>query len=206
VAERTTGVRSILSMASVYRLTQNAIGAERARRRLAAGHIKAEPGQRVFDIGSGTSDILDHLPSVEYFGLEPSGAYVDAARKRFGSRATILHGGVDDFDPEPWAGTCDLVLSVGVLHHLTDDQAAGLLSAAARLLKPGGRFVAMDPCLETGQNPIARALIVRDRGQHVRTRDQAEALLGDTFRTAAVRVRTDLLHVPYTHSIIEAAA
>jgi len=206
VSERTTGIRSVLSMAAAYRFTQNAIGAEKARRIVAADYIRATPGSRVFDIGSGTSDILEHLPAVEYFGLEPSESYVAAARSRFGRRVTIVHGGVDDFDPAPWESSCDVVVSVGVLHHLTDEQAETLLTSAATLLRPAGRFIAIDPCLQQGQSRIARALIVRDRGQNVRTQAGSEDLIHGIFKTSRVTVRHDLLRFPYTHSIIEATA
>lgn len=206
MSQNTSGVRAIFSLAWAYRLAQWGIGATKFRKVVAAQYVRPVSGVRVFDLGSGTSDIIETLGDVEYFGLEPSDSYATAARHRLGDRATIIAGGIDEFDPTPWAGTCDTVLSIGVLHHLSDPQAGALLRAASTLLKPGGRFVAVDPCLVAGQHAIARALITRDRGQHVRTPDQMQAITSGVFPHADITIRHDLLRVPYTHSIVQADA
>lgn len=204
MSEVTTGVRSVFSLASVYSLAQRGIGAERFRRVVAAEYIQARPGMRIVDVGSGTSDIVEHLPDVDYVGLEPSEQYATAARKRFGDRVTIITEGIDAFDSTPWEGTCDVVMAIGVLHHLSDDQVLGVFTAARRLLRPEGRFLAVDPCLHDGQNKVARALIVRDRGQNVRTEDATVQLAAQVFDAPATLLRTDLLRFPYSHVILTA--
>jgi len=204
MSQNTSGARAIFSLAWVYRLAQWGIGATNFRKVVSSEYVRPTADMRVFDIGSGTSDIVGDLGDVEYFGLEPSEAYATAARERLGERATIITGGIDDFDPTPWTASCDTVLSIGVLHHLSDDQAAALLRAASVLLKPGGTFVAVDPCLVDGQHAIARALITRDRGQHVRSAEQMRTLTSTFFPQATIATRHDLLRVPYTHSIVRA--
>ncbi len=204
MSEVTSGLRSIFSLAPVYSMAQRGIGAERFRRVVCSDYIRATAGMRVVDIGSGTSDIVEHLAGVDYVGLEPSEQYATAARERFGDKVTIVNEGIDTFDTEPWNETCDRVIAIGVLHHLSDEQVAALFTAASRLLKPDGVFVAVDPCLHDGQSRIAHALIVRDRGQNVRTVPATMALATAAFDTPKIELRTDLLRLPYSHAILTA--
>lgn len=204
MTERTSGFRRIFSLAPVYSIAQRGIGAHRFRQVVTAEYIRAEAGMRVVDIGSGTSDIVDHLPDVDYIGLEPSSAYAEAARARYGSRVTIINDGIDTFDDTPFLGTCDRVMAIGVLHHLSDKQAMGLFRGAVRLLKPGGRFLAVDPCLHDGQHWLARALIVRDRGQNVRTMEATMSLASPVLGDPDIELRTDLLRLPYSHAVLTA--
>lgn len=205
MSEITSGVRSIFSLAPVYSMAQRGIGAERFRRVIAKEYISAAAGARVVDIGSGTSDIVEHLPAVDYIGLEPSEKYAAAARNRFGTKVTIVNEGIDTFDTSPWEHSCDVVMAIGVLHHLSDEQVLSLFAAARRLLTPAGRFLAVDPCLHDDQNKIARALIVRDRGQNVRTMPATEELARQVFDAPSVALRTDLLRAPYSHVILTAS-
>ena len=56
------------------------------------------------------------------------------------------------------AGTVDLAVTVGVLHHVPDDTGEQIVASAHHALRPGGRFVVLEPHLHEGQNPISRAL------------------------------------------------
>ena len=97
----------------------------------------------------------------------------------------------------------DLVLAIGILHHLDDDQARALMRTAHAALKPGGRFISLDGTYVDGQSTIARALISRDRGQSIRTPEAYRALGEAEFDKVEARVRTDMLYVPYTHYVME---
>ena len=97
----------------------------------------------------------------------------------------------------------DLVLAVGILHHLDDAHARALMRTAFAALKPGGRFISLDGAYVDGQSAIARALISRDRGQSIRTPAAYHAIAAAEFGTVDGQVRTDLLFVPYTHYIME---
>ncbi|MGH3264643.1 MAG: hypothetical protein ACRDNS_21920, partial [Trebonia sp.] len=98
-----------------------------------------------------------------------------------------------------------LVLAFGVLHHLDDRQAKEALRLAARGLARDGRVVTVDPVYAPGQSHVARAIIARDRGQHVRTLDAYEALAREAFSTVQAVVRHDLLRMPYSHCILESS-
>ncbi|MGH3968172.1 MAG: hypothetical protein ACRDTV_08695, partial [Mycobacterium sp.] len=74
---------------------------------------------------------------------------------------------------------------------------------AKAALKPGGRVLTVDPCYAPGQNPIARFLISKDRGQHVRSPAGYEALARDAFAHVHATVAARAFP-PYTHFFMTA--
>lgn len=201
-AEKTTGWRSVFSLAPAYRIAQQAIGADKFRRVLVDETLQPKPDDRILDIGCGTADILEHLPPVDYIGFDPSQRYIDAARARFGDRGTFTTSAAETFPPTGADRT--VAMAIGVLHHMDDDAVADLFELASKSLVPGGRLVTIDPALVDGQHRVARLLVSRDRGQHVRTPEQLQELVNVSFPDADITVRHDLLRTPYTHAIIQA--
>lgn len=199
----TSGIRSVLSLAPVYRLAQSLIGADRFRRVIADDVLALADGDRMLDLGCGTADILEYLPDIDYLGFDPSDRYVDAAVARFGHRGTFVTS--LDSIPEDVLADRTIVTAIGVFHHMDDDTVHESLDLATRALRPGGRFISVDPTFTDDQHRVARALISRDRGQHVRTPAETEALIAEHFASHDVSVRHDLLRTPYTHVIVQAS-
>lgn len=191
-----------LAQPAVYDLAQRFLGAKKGRQRFVRNFVRPTAGMKVLDVGCGTAEILDELPqSVEYWGYDVSERYIEAANERYGGRGRFFCRELDvsELDRLPMF---DIVLATGLLHHLDDREATEFLHVARGALGNGGRMVSIDPCFAAGQNPVARALISRDRGRHVREAGAYEALAASAFRS----VRGVLLHrawVPYTHWIME---
>ena len=203
--ERNDGVRSLLLKASVYQRAQRLIGAEKSCRRLASAVIRSTPESSIVDIGCGTADIADYLEFGSYTGFDPNPPYIEGASQRLGGRADLFVAGVgDETLNDRLPDSCDIVLMMGVLHHLDDELASGALALGARLIGAKGRFISFDPGFVEGQPKIARALIRRDRGQHVRTVESTTALLEQHFDHVSVEVHHDFLSVPYTHLVVTA--
>ncbi|HZP88911.1 MAG TPA: class I SAM-dependent methyltransferase [Burkholderiales bacterium] len=98
-------------------------------------------GKRVADIGSGTGRIVNMLLDAgvaHVVAVEPSAAF-DVLRANVSDRAavTLINATGDRLPP---SGDLDVVVSIGVLHHIPDP--APVLAAAYRALKPGGRMLA----------------------------------------------------------------
>ncbi len=194
-------VRNLLSFSPVYRAFQDLMGGN-ARREYVQRYLKPEPGMRVLDIGCGPGDILRYLdPSIDYTGVDLSSAYIAHARKNFGDRGRFLNESVSDLAVREPA-SFDRVMANGLFHHLNDAEAVHLLDIAKQALKPDGCFVSIDPCYEPGQSAIARYLINKDRGDHVRRRPEYVALARSAFPNVNYEIRHDLTRVPYTHLIM----
>lgn len=95
-------------------------------------------GSRILDVGCGTGNYaraLQEATSCAVSGVEPS----DQMRQRAGGAATwtALAAGSAEALPFP-EGSCDLVYSTDVIHHVGDR--AAYFSEAKRVLEPGGRI------------------------------------------------------------------
>jgi SAM-dependent methyltransferase len=188
----------------LYTVVQRLVGRGRAYPIVVQEHIRARTADRLLDIGCGPGDILRLLPDVDYVGFDVSAEYIEAARRTFGDRGEFHCVDVREASMKP--GEFDVVLAMGVLHHLDDDGAHALLDLAERALRDGGRFVSVDPTLTPSQNPVARWLIRRDRGAHVRSPDGYQDLAASRFASVRLTIRTDLLRVPFTHAVMECTA
>jgi SAM-dependent methyltransferase len=194
--------RRILGLPSCYRLLQSLAGRDRAAPRLLQ-LLAVKSGDRILDIGCGTADILQYLPAgVDYHGFDISADYVAAARARFGSKGSFT---VQPVTPEAAdaLGRFDVVIALGVLHHLTDAESDAVFTAANKVLHRNGRVITCDGAFVAGQNPLARLLLRLDRGRHVRTPDEYLAIARRNFPDARVRIVHDMISIPYTHCILE---
>ncbi|MDD2701958.1 MAG: class I SAM-dependent methyltransferase [Sideroxydans sp.] len=202
MSQVTSGIHAILSKPAIYNLFQNAMGAVKVRRDFVKNFVKPAKSFRILDIGCGTAEILHCLPAdTEYWGYDISPQYIEAARDSFGSRGHF-HCGLIDSETLISMPKFDIVLAIGVLHHLNDDEAHSLFALASEALKEDGRMVTLDPCFADGQNPIARYLIGKDRGQNVREAEGYRALAAVSFSN----IHGVLRHrawIPYTHWIME---
>lgn len=200
-------LRSKLATPWVFRLFKDVIGAKAAIATFVADHVRPAPGERILDLGCGLGDILEHLPAhgIEYVGIDVSEEYVAWARSRYGARATFHRMDLSEDSPEGLSGF-DLVLAVGVLHHLSDAEAARLIHLARAALTPDGRLVTFDGCYTREQSRFSRLIVSRDRGRYVRTAAHYQALAEEGFRRVDVRIRHDLLRIPYAHIIMECSA
>lgn len=197
--------RRILAVPAAYTGFAGLLGARRSRAEVVRTYVRPQPGDRVLDCGCGPGEFCAFLPDVEYVGIDVDERYVTEARRRYGERASFRLGPVGPEtirDDERF----NLVLAMGLLHHLDDREVTSLLEIAHRSLAPGGRLVTIDPCYAPDQSRIARMLIDLDRGEHVRSAEAWPALVEPIFPGAEMHVRHDLLRVPYTHLVMECAA
>jgi SAM-dependent methyltransferase len=204
MAQITTGIRSLLNSPSLYDFVQDILGARRGRLEFVNGHVRPSPGDRILDLGCGTARILDYLPKGAYQGFDESQIYIDAAQRHYGNRGTFtcaLVGQtiIDQLQP------FDLVLAMGLIHHLDEEQAHSLMKLAKSALRKGGRLVTIDPCFTTGQGAVARFLVGRDRGQNIRTAEQYRLIAEDSFKNVELTVK-HRNWLPYTHCIMECTA
>jgi SAM-dependent methyltransferase len=197
MAQITHGIRSVLSHPLIYSAFQSLMGAHKGRQRFVANYIKPTPAMKVLDIGCGPAEILAHLPSVDYYGFDISKQYIEKASHNFSSRGTFFCKIFDELDLK-LLPKFDVILAIGLLHHLDDEEAVKLIELASKALKPGGRLLTVDPCFVSGQNFIARFLINNDRGQNVRNKEEYLHLVNRRFNLFNADV-THQTWIPYTN-------
>ncbi len=120
-------------------------GRDRAWRRETIAEIRLAPGERFLDVGCGTGDLaleaLRQQPDADIIACDFTAAMLRLARSRPGAGqvAWVLA----DATHLPFAhGSIDALASGFLLRNLVDLGAG--LSEQARVLKPGGRFAALD--------------------------------------------------------------
>jgi len=193
--------RAPLSSAKFYSAFANKVISKNIHQRIAQEFMIVVPGQRVLDIGCGPADILDFLPDIDYVGFDKSENYIRNAKQKHGERGQFncqilsseMASGLEKFDH---------VFALGLLHHLTDAEAAVLIDTAQNALKADGKFFTFDGAYTDNQSLVARWLLNKDRGNYVRTPEAYTALASAKFSSVEKVVRTDLLRIPYTHCIM----
>ena len=201
-----SGIRRLLSLGGIYAAVQSLAGANRARRWLAEHYWRAKPGSKVIDVGCGTGEVLDFLPTnVRYVGFDLSAPYIERAHARYGARGEVLVGSAADFlvHADARLTDADLVLCNGLLHHLDDAGVRDVFTLAARALKPTGRMVCLEPTTLAYQVPWSRWMMSQDRGKNIRREQEWKSLVARAFPSFETHILTGLYRVPYTHIVIE---
>jgi SAM-dependent methyltransferase len=174
----------------------------RARRVVIDDYVRPDPGLRVLDIGCGPAYTAGYFPEPEYFGFDISCPYIEFAKRRYSSRGQFFAQPFDEASLQ-WLPCFDIVLMLGLLHHLGDETARQLLGLVKRAMKPDGRLFTVDGFYEPGQPWFARYLLDRDRGKFIRNREAYIRLAHQTFGKVLASTRNDLFHIPYSAVILE---
>ena len=204
MAQVTSGIRQFLSLPAYFDAFQKLLGSDTSREKVVSRFIKPKEGMEILDIGCGTAEILKFLPAnIHYVGFDASSDYIAHAKQHYGDRGQFFQGLVTR-DTLESPGSYDLVLASGLLHHLEDDEVTAFAETARKALRPGGRLITIDAAYIPNQNPIAKFLISRDRGQNIRSPEGYAAFFTrDLGWDVTVHLCHDLLRLPYTHLILE---
>jgi SAM-dependent methyltransferase len=136
-------------------------------------------------------------------GFDASSEYIEQARRRFPGAKFICERVSEYTLPE--REYFDLVLALGILHHLDDAEALQLFRIAHDALKPGGRLITLDGVWTDDQSRAARYIQARDRGQYIRKEGAYVDLAQQVFPSVRSDIRHDLLRIPYSHVILQCA-
>lgn len=195
---------ALLKNARWYATFQRLVGADRAQRMVVADHLRPVPGTSVLDVGCGDAHVRPLLRDLNYVGVDLNSDYIESAADRVDDQTRLLHADVASL-PALGLGPFDLAIALGLQHHLDDATVRGLVADVAAVVPPGGRYVTVDPVFSPEARSTARVLAALDRGRYVRDEPGYVRLFdGSPFTLEVVRVRHDLLPIPYSHLVIEA--
>jgi SAM-dependent methyltransferase len=195
-------IRPILDRPFFYELHNTLIGAKHRSQVLVREYVRPKPGDRVLDIGCGPGNMVPFLPDCRYFGVDMNADYIERARSQYGNRAEFGCQRVSEHTISEM-GAFDIVLALGLLHHLDDAEADDLFRLGYAALRPGGRMITMDGCYLPKQSRIERYLLESDRGRFVRTEDEYLKLAQRRFNQVLRHLQPALLRIPYTHIFME---
>jgi SAM-dependent methyltransferase len=132
----------------------------------------------VLDVGCGTGDALRYLTTFRrYVGFDIDDRAVALARRRYAERPGVQfearrmsESDVADLEPT-------VVVLMGLLHHLADEEAIGLLRTVGTA-DTVRRVIALDTVFLQGE-PVSNFLARLDRGRECRTQSGYEKLARD---------------------------
>jgi cyclopropane fatty-acyl-phospholipid synthase-like methyltransferase len=194
-------IRSVLAIPAAYNLWWNLVGGPGWAKVLVSEYVQPKVGARILEIGCGPGTIARYLPQAEYVGFDVSSKYIEMARKRF-PQAQFVCERVSQFSLAK-QHSFDVVLALGILHHLDDQEAGQLFKIAHDALKSDGKLVTFDGVFTNDQSAAARWLLARDRGEYVRNERGYVKIASQVFANVRPTIRHDLLRIPYTHLILE---
>jgi ubiquinone/menaquinone biosynthesis C-methylase UbiE len=126
------------------------LGRERAFRERLVGLARLEQGQSVLDVGCGTGSLAIAArrrvgPAGQVEGVDASPELIARARKKAGRAGVDVRFTIGGAETLPFPdATFDAVLNTMVLHHLPREAREWCAREMRRVLKPGGRVLAVD--------------------------------------------------------------
>jgi SAM-dependent methyltransferase len=197
------GLLRWLKVPFLYNLFQGVVGGNALRRSIIQNHARARPGDKVIDVGCGSAVALQSLPNVRYVGFDTNADYIAFARRTHGSRGTFVVGDTRSLRGDTQFSDADLVMAIGVLHHLDDGEAADCIQFAHDALKSGGRFITHDACWIPNQGAFSKFIMSKDRGRNIRTEQQYRELAAKVFRNVHTWIDTRPMRIPYVTIVLE---
>jgi ubiquinone/menaquinone biosynthesis C-methylase UbiE len=158
-------------------------------RQLIARHIPHAADKNILDIGCGIGSFRPYFDGA-YTGIDLNPAYIEKAR---GSQAGVFEAMNCTHLSFP-DRSFDEVITIATMHHITDEEARGMVAEAVRVCRLGGHFHVIDAILPVTPNALKTLVFRLDRGNHPRTLDQHLAVIGGTARILAHEVLTGPLH------------
>jgi SAM-dependent methyltransferase len=191
----------VLSNPTIYELGQYLVGAKKIQKKFLDEYVQPWAGCSILDIGCGTGEILKLLPQVTYSGIDHNEANIRSAKRKFGRKARFICDRIDNvfkYDLKDY----DIILAVGVLHHLDEGSAKLLFKVAQKVMKPKGQLYTLDPCYKEGMSRLIKFTVSIDQGHYVRYGNEY-LKLGKTIFAAAKIHHVNMFKFPHSQCIIE---
>lgn len=167
--------------------------------------VKPDQIKSVLDFGCGIGNHSELFKSAHYLGIEPLEACVAVANEKYASSMVEFKMGNHlDLKSLP-VSSFDLVIAIGVLHHIDSEVFIEFVKEAFRILKPGARLTTFDPVFHKEQSKMSEWIVKQDRGSWVRTESEYLEIIQSNFQGIIdTKIYSKLLRIPYDHIRINA--
>ncbi len=124
--------------------------------------------KKVLDFGAGTGANCTLCSPDHYIGIDPDLHRINFAKRLYVPyRFEILTGNRLPAEDKSF----DFVLIIAVLHHIPPEMIQDYVREFKRILKPGGRIIAIEPCFFE-KSPICNWFMkVNDKGDYIQKED-----------------------------------
>jgi len=183
-----------------YDLFQSAVGATKTRRFLIDVISVWENPKSVIDLGCGTGFSIPRLSNTEtYLGVDFSAKYLNIA-SAIPTQMDTNFLKADLGDPL-WAegllfSEPQVVMAMGLFHHLDNSQMQNLFGILATLLPSGSSIVSIDPVVTISSSRIARWVANNDRGKFIRTPEELTEITSALGFKSNLRVFKNQIRIP----------
>jgi ubiquinone/menaquinone biosynthesis C-methylase UbiE len=198
MAQHIGGVYKLVTLPVVHRAMMFSLGAEQSLVRYANEILQTKPGMKFLDVGCGPANILAHLNSVEYTGVDLNEKHIAFARQRYGDLGRFVVGNAVEV-AQAQGGNFDIINACALLHHLSDDEARSLLSSLRKMLSKDGQITTCDNVWLPSQRAFVKLMNRMDSGLNIRTPEQYKSLFDGLDMTLESRAYDDMLRIPYDH-------
>jgi ubiquinone/menaquinone biosynthesis C-methylase UbiE len=197
-------IAKIFDNAQLYKLFQYSVMKTGTTKIIRDEILKPNGVDTVLDFGCGIGYHSVEFPNAQYLGVEPIAGCVKKANQLFKSESTnFINGDHLTLKSIP-DHSFELIIAIGVLHHIDDEIFSEFLKETYRILKPGGRLTTFDPVFHVGQSKFSRWVVSQDRGIWVRTTEDYLQPIINVFKVPLnYMVYSGLLRIPYDHISIE---
>ena len=199
-----TLIAKIMDNPFLYHSFQNLVSPKKNRDLIQKALLGNAPIKDIIDFGCGVGNYSLLFQNSNYLGIEPLEAcVVSASKKHAKSNIHFVCGDEKELLKLP-DESVDLIIAIGVLHHMVDEKVSSFAKEAIRLLKPGARLFTLDPVYYQNQNLIAKKVISMDRGKNIRYEDRyLGLLLQPEYSNFSSQIYKNLLRIPYHHVLIQ---
>jgi ubiquinone/menaquinone biosynthesis C-methylase UbiE len=197
-------IANIFNNAKLYELFQFGV-ARRGTTEIVRNQVLKPYGvKKVLDFGCGIGYHSKEFIGSEYLGIEPLSDCVNKANRMFKNSGNNFIVGDHDSLKSIKDSSYDLIIALGVLHHINDSIFDEFIKESHRILKAGGRLTTFDPVYHKDQSKISKWVVSRDRGTWIRTTEGYSERIQKIYnQEPSKKIYTNLLRIPYDHIALE---
>jgi ubiquinone/menaquinone biosynthesis C-methylase UbiE len=168
--------------------------------RLIKKHLKQwngfKAGNTCLDIACGVGALQHFIEEnkLHYRGVDINQKYLDYAQAHHGPHFQNL----DAKKLSQLNRQFDCLISIGLFHHLSDNDCQQVLDQAQSVLKENGQYFILDAIPAGPGNPIGSFLRNQDAGNHIRSMDEWSRIFGEFF---IIDRSFQLAHWPYDYGV-----
>ncbi|MBN1161503.1 MAG: class I SAM-dependent methyltransferase [Dehalococcoidales bacterium] len=137
--------------------------------------IKPDAEDNILDVGCGTGRYSE-IFNCNYYGIDSNEEYINYARKKHRGDFQAMDASHLEFPDDMFK----YVFSIGVLHHISDENAIRAIREMKRVCRPDGKILIIEAIYPTRKLNIIGYLLFRfDPGKFTRHLDELVKILSD---------------------------